>query len=248
MFGKPGRRFRTSRLSGVAVLGIALCGALQARAECGDDRIAIEGSATEIVEACKAIEDIRDYFQRLDLTFDPAIRIRFADQVFIKFYSVDTSVPPLAVQVSGYFDSLRSFIEVTSLSSPAMGRRKPWGLPWSPGIAASVLRHELAHAAIHQNLGPRSKLVSKTWMEFMAYAVQIELADAALRAGIFSHYPDIAPFEMPERVNQFIYGYDPDEFAVRAYLFVKERGGPRFIRQLILGESGLDLQEIFWMK
>ena len=230
------------------LIALTQTAAMQARAACGSEKIAIEGAGPNIVEVCRSIDEVAEYFANIGLSFPTEINIKISDKVLLNFYNPDGSGPPIEFQVSGYYDPAKNKIEITSPHSAASSDRRPWRLQWSPELAFSILKHELTHAAVHQNFKTAAKSISKPWMEFIAYAVQISLMDENLRKKVLASYPDAAPFETPERVNPFIYGYDPDAFGVRAYLFVRDKGGAQFIRKIITGQTGYDLQEIYWTK
>jgi hypothetical protein len=219
-----------------------------ALAECGSGKVVVLGSASEREEVCRALRDVTAYFAGMGIDIAPEFSITFSEQVFVDFYDPHRSQAPVRVQVTGYFDSARRAIGMTSATSESMGHRKPWGLVWSPDIANSILRHEMTHMALHQAMGLQFGRTSKAWIEFISYAVQIELMSEALRNRVLANYPDAAAFESPERVNQLIYGYDPDAFGVRAFLYARDKGGAKFIGRLMRGETDFDLGEIFWMK
>lgn len=248
MIGLSARSMRSCWALRIAAFLVAMAFPVLTHAECGYDRLSVRGSSDEQTAACAAMRDVLAYFAQMGFNFTPDLTIAFSEQVFIELFDPNRASAPMKIQVSGYFNSARRLIEIASPASPHMGHRKPWGLPWTPEIVYSILRHELAHAALHQAMGESLVRVSKAWIEYIAYAVQIELMDESLRSRVLANYPDAAPFETPERVNQMIYGYDPDAFGVRAYLHARERGGAQFIRLLARKETAFDLGEIFWMK
>lgn len=249
-----GNRLRVTRLEtlrGAAALSMLLaciCFARPAIAACGHDRVSVAGTPAEIEAACAALADVRGYFQDLGFKVEPTVRIAFSDEVFISLYDPWGAVRPARLQVSAYYDATKRAISTTSPSSTKRGDRKPWGLEWGPDIALSILRHELSHMFSHEILGARYGRMSKPWLEFIAAAVQFDLMAPDLRARIRNGFPDAEPFAFPEQVNAMIYGFDPDEFALRAHIHTQANGGRAFIRRLLAGEAGFDTSEPLWSR
>ena len=205
-----------------------------ALADCGADGVKVSGTAEEVAVACDALADVRDYFGRLGYTLEPSVKISFEEEVLLDVDQGDD------YRVSGCFNAPLHEIEVTSWTSASQAERRPWGIEWGREIVASITRHELVHMAISEVLGEQDKRVGVPWHEFIAYAVQLELMDPALRNKILEKYSDLSPFASPDHVNVFLHGADPDAFGVRSYLYAQEHGGIEFIRHILSGEVSFD--------
>ncbi len=219
-----------------------------ARAECGYDRFSVNGSAAEIADACRALAEVKAYFKDIGFDFEPRATLKFSDQVFIAGYDRETKEPTGRFRVSGYFDSGRRIIEVTRGDSKHREDRQPWKLRWSADIAYSILQHEISHMAVFEILGARYPRLSKTWLEYIACAVQFDLMNGELKSRILSGYPELRPFEFPEHVNPMIQNVDPDAFAVRAHLHTQANGGRAFIARLLRGQVDFTTSELLWVK
>jgi hypothetical protein len=112
-------------------------------------------------------------------------------------------------------------------------------------LRRSILQHEITHAVIAQLLGKRYDRLPHAWHEALAYAVQIDLMDDDLRAKAVTAYPEEKPFEMTTHINDIIYGFDPDAFAIRAYLTYARDGRVSFMRKaLALEFEMVDVSEL----
>lgn len=172
--------------------------------------------------ACEALANILTYFRRIGLEFEPRFSVKFAEP----------KLKPAEGIVSYGHADVRSSIVVVYSST----HRRPWGLPWSTELAASFLRHELAHIAVWQMLGAEAGRLPREWHEFIAYAIQFDLMDSKLRAAVLASFADVRAVADLSAVNEFTYGMDPDVFAVTAYLTYRERGGENFVRALMRGD------------
>ena len=184
-------------------LGAAYAGGTQSA--CGHKGVeVIYVQQADLAVACEALADTLAYFRRMGFDVDPRLTLTFADPA--KGKSVE------GVSSYGYVDLRASYIVVYSSSY-----REPWGQPWSRRIAASFLRHELAHIAVWQILGPEAAgRLPREWHEFIAYAIQLDLLDAGLRGRVLANFSDVRAFEELSAVNEFTYGMNPDVFAVAA--------------------------------
>ncbi len=116
-----------------------------------------------------------------------------------------------------------------------MKRRASWSIQWGARTRA-----------IRQALGRRIARISRSWVEFIAYAIQIEWMPDDRRKIVLDEYSEATAFEPVERINEFIYAHDPDVFSARVRLFTCARGGSKFITTVLNGTSGIELGEIFW--
>lgn len=95
------------------------------------------------------------------------------------------------------------------------------------------LRHELVHVAVWHFLGAAAKSLPREWDEFIAYAVQLELMEPKLRDKVLASFSSVRAFDSAAEVNEFLYGMDPEAFAVAAYRTYRQGGGIRFISELL---------------
>ena len=190
---------------------------------CGHKGVSVEVmEPADLALACDALADVLAYFRSLGFDFQPRFSLTFADG---KQSSED------GVVAYGYADMRSSVILVRTSSY-----RQPWGLPWSRAMVGSFLRHELAHIAVWQILRPDARRLRHEWHEFVAYAVQLDLMDGALVRTLLGNYADAQAFGELTEVNEFVYGMNPDRFAVMAYLTYREKGAQDFVRRLLRGE------------
>lgn len=199
-------------------------------AACGRERVSVSGSAEEMSDACRALDEVVHYFEDLGFIVEPKVRIVFLDQVFLKLGNEAT------LRVSGSFDPVTRQVQITSWNSESQTDRKPWGITWDRLIGFSVLQHELTHMAVEEIRGTSYGGFGRAWREFIAYTVQFTLMDRNLRAAVLHNYPDMEPFDNLQNVNPVIHGFDPDAFGVRAYLYAEANGGAEFIRRILHGE------------
>ncbi len=227
----------------IALVAIVLLGVVvpqHATAACGYARMSVSGSAEETADACRALEQVVSYFRKIGFEPQPSLAIAFRDRVEIDVYLQDyarrSERPAGRNEVSGYYDFRRNELQITSGRRDVARERKPWGIPWGQPIAYSILQHELVHAIVAGLLGGRYQKLGKAWHEFIAYAVQFDVMDAALRRQVIANYPDAEPFQFPESVNAIVYAVDPDAFGVAAHLYAQANGGTAFVRRILLGD------------
>lgn len=113
---------------------------------------------------------------------------------------------------------------------------RPWGEPWQ-NVRGSFIRHEVAHAAVVQILATRTMDLPREWHEFIAYAVQFELMEPAVRGRILERYSDVVPVPVLTQINPFTHGLaDPDTFAVLVFKSYRKFGGRDLVRRLLTGD------------
>ena len=176
----------------------------------------------DLALACEALADILTYFRRIGFQFEPQFSMKFAEP----------QLKPAEGVVSYGHADVRSSIVVVYSST----HRRPWGLPWSTELAASFVRHELAHIAVWQILGAEARRLPREWHEFIAYAIQLDLMDSKLRATVLANFAEVRAVADLSAVNEFTYGMDPDVFAVTAYRTYRERGAEDLVRALLRGD------------
>jgi hypothetical protein len=225
-----------SIIRAVAVAFLLVSTTHEARADCGQPGVKIIGSLEEQESACEALLTVMTRFRNLGYEFEPVVTIRFRDRVFCNFGSNDSRDECLT-EVSGFYDFRRKLVEITSADSPFREDRRPWGMKWGKELSFSILQHELAHMSIGEILGTDFANLSQPWHELLAYAIQFDLMDPAMRDEILRTYRSALAFERPEQVNPLIHAMDPDAFAVRSYLYMKENGGDALIRDILARTS-----------
>ncbi|MBI5318611.1 DUF6639 family protein [Bradyrhizobium sp.] len=219
----------------------------RALAACGHESVSVSGTAEEIADACRALDEVLSYFRKIGFQPDPNVSIAFWDQVeidmFPQTYKPAGKESVGKSQVSGSYDFRRRELQVTSGRRQIRRDRSPWGIEWGQPIAYSILQHELAHAIVAGLLGSEYQKFAKAWHEFIAYSVQFAVMDPELKSKVLANYPDAKPFQFPESVNPVVYAADPDEFGVSAYLFTEANHGPGFIRRILAREVPFSIRE-----
>jgi len=177
---------------------------------------------TELEAACSALTDIVVYFQRMGFEIVPKVSLRFADGDAARSFQ--------QVAAHGYFNAPQAQIVVYRTSDVS-----PWGLVWSAKLAASFLRHELAHMAIWAIVGGSQVRLGREWHEFIAYSIQLDLMDGQLLNELLARYTKTGPVGYLTEINEFTYGMDPEAFAVAAYKTYLAKDGTKFVGQLLRG-------------
>jgi hypothetical protein len=196
----------------------------QQSGDCGYPKIkVIYDDPAELEAACSALADVVAYFQRISFAITPMVWLRFVD------HAADRSSAQISTH--GYFDALNSQITVYRSADV-----RPWGLAWSVKLAASFLRHELAHMAVWQILDQNHVRLGREWQEFIAYAIQFDLMDGELRDELLAKHTQTGPVEHLSEINGFTYGMNPELFAVMAYKTYVAKGAGKFIGQLLRAE------------
>lgn len=196
-------------------------------AACGFAKLAIEKARlSEVAATCRAVADVVDYFARLGFGFEP--------QGTIGFGAAATEHGGNWFRSHGSFDAQTLTIRLTALADVSA-----WGLTASADLGASFLRHEVVYLAVRLILGDQSARVPRHWQEFIGYAVQLELMPMAVRESILRAAPDAKPFGSLLYVNEFLYGFDPEAFAVSAYRTYVEGGRGALVRQILSFELAL---------
>ena len=176
--------------------------------------------ARDYASACEAIRETREYFRRIGISTQFKLSVRFAAR--------GEALGGLSESSYAYADRATSRI-VVFLSPDA----RPWGLLWTEALEHSFLRHELVHVAVWHFLGERAKILPREWDEFIAYAVQLELMHPGLRDQVLAKFASVRAFDGAAEVNEFLYGMDPEAFAVAAYRTYRKGGGSKFVLELL---------------
>lgn len=233
-----------------ALAGIAL--PQYASAACGHEAVSVSGTAEEVADACRALDEVVSYFRKIGFRPAPDIRISFRDHVYIDMYVPAGKEPVGREEVSGAYDCRRKELHIASVRRESRRDRKPWGIAWGLPIAYSILQHELVHATVAGLLGSDYQKLGKAWHEMIAYAVQFDLMDRDLKHAVLANYPNAQPFGFPESVNSMVHGADPDAFGISAHLYAEANGGLNFVRRILAKEVSFGTGEFeceyFWVK
>jgi len=222
---------RPAAIHASVLLAAALVGVLTPRdtraektGDCGHPGVTViyDGPA-ELEAACTALTDIVVYFQRGGFEIVPKVSLRFVDR--------DAAGSFQQVAAHGYFNAPQSQIVVYRTSDVS-----PWGLVWSAKLAASFLRHELAHMAIWAIVGKSQVRLGREWHEFIAYAIQLDLMDAQLLNELLARHTETRPVGNLTEINEFTYSMGPEAFAVAAYKTYLAKDTTKFVGQLLRAE------------
>jgi hypothetical protein len=206
---------------------------------CKQPGLSVSGANNETIDVCSAVADVLDYFRKGGISTELELTIRFQRTVHVEAVNLlDGSSRPYSV--SGVYRADRREIQMVDSHSPRTYARRPWKLPWDRQIADSILRHEVIHAVINQLMGSRREKLPRAWHEALAYGVQVDLMDEDLRARVLAQYPDQEAFSATLQINDLVYGFDPDAFAVSAYKTYMKEGRLEFLKKAI----GLELEMI----
>lgn len=176
----------------------------------------------QIREACEAVYDVLTYFDGLGFKIAPQVTIAFRGDIDAK---------------EGHKHAHGSYDPATrAIRLYAREQAQPWGEPW-PNVRGSFIRHEVAHAVVVQILAIRGSDLPREWHEFIAYAVQFELMEPAIRYRILERYSNVAPAPALTQINPFTHGLaDPDTFAVLVFKTYHAFGGRDLVRRLLTAE------------
>ena len=176
----------------------------------------------QIREACEAVSDVLTYFDGIGFKVEPHVSIAFWGDVDAKGGRK---------HAHGSYDPAARAIKLY-----AREQARPWGEPWQD-VGGSFIRHEVAHAVVVQILAMRGLALPREWHEFIAYAVQFELMEPAIRASILERYSNLAPASALTQINPFTHGLaDPDTFAVLVFKSYSVFGGRDLVRRLLTAE------------
>lgn len=227
MAPRGGRILIAIRFLGAGLFAVMTALGVQAkqRGDCGDPAInVVYDQPYDLVMACEALADVIAYFRRIGFDISPEVSVDFRDR------PLDRSTGQGASH--GYFAARRTQITAYRLSDA-----HPWGVPWTAQLAASFLRHELAHVAIWDIASDYLTPLRPEWHEFIAYAVQIELMGPELRNDILAANERVQAFESFGEVNEFTSRMNPEVFAIAAYKTYVAKGKGKFIAQLLRAET-----------
>ena len=186
------------------------------------DVVVQSANPQQIREACEAVYDVLTYFDGIGFKIDPHVSIAFRGDVDAKggHKHAHGSYDPAARAIKLY----------------AREQARPWGEPWQD-VRDSFIRHEVAHAVVVQILAMRGSDLPREWHEFIAYAVQFELMEPAIRDRNLERYSNVAPAPALTQINPFTHGLaDPDTFAVLVFKSYHAFGGRDLVRRLLTAD------------
>ena len=192
--------------------------------DCGHRSITVlYNDSVELEMACEALSEVKFYFRSIGLEFTPRGSLRFSERSASRSAGWKFS--------HGYFNAPRSEIVFFRESNA-----EPWGKPWSAAMAASFLRHELAHMAVWEAIRGSPVQLRPEWHEFIAYAIQFDLMAPQLRDNILAAHAGVQPSEDLLAINEFTSRMAPEVFAVTAYKTYLAEGAKAFVSQLLRAE------------
>lgn len=210
----------------------SMLGSTSVLAACGRPRIVLDGSQEEHGTACRALEEVLQYFEQGGLAIDPELTIQFRREVYVEVVNPATNETRL-VRVSGVYRAGTKELQMTSSHSPWIVHRRPWGLAWDEDLARSILQHEIVHAVMAQLMGGNYAKLPRSWHEALAYAVQIDLMPPDLKTRVLEPHRSEEGFVNTLEVNDTTYGLNPDAFAVAAYKLYVRNGRLDFLKRVI---------------
>ncbi len=208
---------------GTAALDSGTAAQSHAAGACSRENVVVQPATPQQVrEACEAISDVLMYFEGLGFRIDLQVTVAFRG---------DVDAEGAHKHTHGSYDPAARAIRLY-----AREQARPWGEAWHD-VSGSFLRHEVAHAAVVQILGIRGPALPREWHEFIAYAVQLELMESAIRDRILERYSKVAPARALTEINPFTHGLaDPDTLAVLVFKSYRRFGGRDLIRRLLTAE------------
>lgn len=211
----------------LGALGTGLQVAISAAyADCGRERVTVIGDPDERDRACVALSDVSDHFARAGFQIQFDLTVRFVAQIEVSDLSSVHHNP-----VSGYYRANNKEIRILHTNAPWTSERRPWHLSWDQEIGFSILEHEVVHAAIAQIMGDNYSRLPHAWHEALAYAIQISLMKPELRAKVLANFSAVQAFGSTLEINDVVYGFDPDAFAVAAYKTYVQNNGIEFLKR-----------------
>lgn len=199
-----------------------------AHADCGREHVTVIGGPDEQDRACAAFSDVSNYFAHAGFQIQFDLTVRFVPQIEVSDSSHVNREP-----VSGYYRANNHEIRTLHADAPWTSKRRPWHLPWNQEIGFSILEHEVVHAAIAQIMGDNYSRLPHAWHEALAYAVQISLMRPELRAKVLANFPTVQAFSSTLEINDVVYAFDPEAFAVAAYKTYVKNNDIEFLKRAI---------------
>jgi Family of unknown function (DUF6639) len=230
----------------VLALGLIFAVALAApaHADCARASVSVVGTAQKREGACAALEEVLAYFAAGGITVDLQLNIRFRPAVYVKLASATGHIGEF-VHVSGTYDASTKQLDMVDANAARISECRPWGVLWDPAIGHSMLQHEIIHAVVAQMMGERYFKLPHAWHEALAYAIQIDLMELPLQQTVLSQYPGEEGLTSTMQINDIVYGFDPDAFAIAAYKTYRSAGRLTFLKKAVNFELDIiDLNEL----
>lgn len=82
-------------------------------------------------------------------------------------------------------------------------------------------------------MGDNYERLPHAWHEALAYAIQISLMKPELSAKVLAKFPAVQAFSSTLEINDLVYSFDPDAFALAAYKTYVKNGDIEFLKQAI---------------
>lgn len=218
--------------SAVVLGGLVVCLASQSSSEanppaqhtkssaaCGFAEVSIEGDVEEAALACGSLARVVSYFAEAGFELVPRVTISFVEEIG----DMPWPHPP-----HGYFDLKRAKIVI---ARRAVDRW--WGLAEADELLGS-LHHEMSHMAVAAILREDFDRLPRSWHEFIAYWVQLDLLEKEVRQEVLSRYADMAGFSAVNEVNDFLVEFlPPERLALMSYKAYRRWGGQEFLGRLL---------------
>jgi hypothetical protein len=221
-------RSRVSRLTGV-LLGVALAQAASAEAVlCPSEKVTVEAPEALTERICRDAETAILELASCELTVPTPLDI--------------SVVPDLGENCLGLYHCGERHIDV--LPPEAYGSLLPPENPFSAvsrdGFFASVVRHEMAHAALDTLSCPFETCIVAE--EYVAYTMQVMFLPSEDLARFESRIAYVPPISR-DALNPAILFMAPEIFVQKAWLHLQDRPDPcSFIGQVARGEVLLDFE------
>lgn len=208
---------------GTAALDRGAAAQSRAAGACSRGNVVVQlATPQQVRAACEAIADVLMYFEGIGFRIDLQVTIAFRG---------DVDAEGAHKHTHGSYDPAARAIRLY-----AREQARPWGEAWHD-VSGSFLRHEVTHAAVVQILGMRGPALPREWHEFVAYAVQLELMEPAIRDRILERYSEVVPVRALTEINSFTHGLaDPDAFAMLVFKSYRRFGGRDLVRRLLTAE------------
>ena len=221
---------RPRRAAVLGVLAALLClsggPALAETHKCpGINAVVTHDTPEELELVCGAVSDSAEFMRDNGFAVTVPISVSVVDQV-------SGSFPHRAV---GAYNRAIMHIEVLSYAEclKAPERKSGFRVPMTRDLHRSFVVHEVAHAILESNLGPRPPPLAQ---EYVAYVAQFATMAPGLRSQILAQY-DVTPFERDSQINAGVYMMDPSAFGVMAYLHYQLPGkGADFMGRILRRE------------
>lgn len=183
--------------------------------------------------ACKAANIVEDFYADIGYPINLTSHIVFQQYLF----AADA-------RTNGKYFPAEDIIFVMRDRAGEFG--PSFGIPINSEINASIIEHEMHHAAIFLILGENATSLNRGFHEFLAYCGQFNSMRPALREEILAASQDAIKFQMDTQINDIVYAIaEPIDFAAKSWLTCSEAGVKEtFQRVLSLNITQIDLNSL----